>query len=301
VPNWDDIRYFLALAEAGSQAGAGRQLGVKHTTVARRVQQLEDELDVALIMRSPDGIQLTDAGKRALMHARTAAEAIEAMALDVRGADDAVAGVVRVAVSPGFAGYLSRRLAPLKQRYPELHVHLHADNRSADLSHGEADLAVRMRPTEGPDLRIRTLGSAGWCVYAAHGYLEGKPLPKDIADMREHPIIGFEEELSGVPGALWLREQGLTDNIVLHTNSIASAFNAALGGLGIAVLPCLIAEEEANLVRLSEQPVSTSKLSLVAHPDVLRSARVRAVWDYLLALVEQDYPMISGTTGSPAN
>jgi DNA-binding transcriptional LysR family regulator len=293
VPNWDDIRYFLALAEAGSQAAAGRQLGVKHTTVARRVQQLEEELGVALITRNSDGIQLTDAGTRALHHARAAGEAIEAMARDIRGADDAVEGIVRVAVSPGFAGYLSRHLGALKQHYPELQVHLHADNRAANLAHGEADLAVRMRPTTNPDLRIRKLVVAGWCVYAAAGYLEGKNPPSSTADMHQHPVIGFDDELLDVPGAVWLREQGLTDNIVLHTNSIASAFNAALSGLGLAVLPCLIAEEEENLVKLTK-PVSGSQLSLVSHPDVLRSARVRAVWDYLIDLVEADRATISG-------
>lgn len=294
VPNWDDVRYFLALAEAGSLAGAGRQLKVKHTTVARRVGQLEEDLGVALITRSAEGVTLTEAGERALVHAREAAAALEALALGVRGADDAVEGIVRVAVSRSFSTYLARRLSPLKERYPGLNVHVLAGDQAHDLSRGEADLAVRMRETQDLALLIRRVVTSGWSLYATRGYLEGKTPPRDVASLREHSIVGFNDELAGVPGALWLREQGLADQVVIRTNSIPSALDATLGGMGIAALPCLVAVDCADLVRVLDDVVCVRPLWLVAHPDVIRSARVRAVWDYLVALIERDRELISG-------
>lgn len=275
-------------------AGAGRCLGVKHTTIARHVAQLEDDLGVALITRNAEGVQLTQAGERALEHARTAAKAVEALALDVRGEDDAVAGVVRVAVSQGFSGYIARRLSKLKQSHPDLNVHILASNHAHDLARGEADVAVRMRVTKNPDLRIRRVVTSGWSLYAAPSYLEGRCRPCGVESLRDHSIIGFDDEIDGVPGAIWLREVGLADDVVLKTNSLGSALNAALGGMGIAVLPCLMGDDDSTLIRLFDEVVCVRPVWLVAHPDVIRAARVRAVWDYLIQVIDEDRVLISG-------
>ena len=157
-----------------------------------------------------------------------------------------------------------------------------------------ADLAVRMRETLDLALRIRRVVTSGWSLYAARGYLEGKTPPRDVASLRQHSLVGFNDELAGVPGAIWLREQGLADEVAVRTNSIPSALNATLGGMGIAVLPCLVAANQPELVRVLDEVVCVRPLWLVAHPDVRRSARVRAVWNYLVELVESDRELISG-------
>ncbi len=295
MPGWEDLRYFLAVARAGSLAGAGRALGVQHTTVARRVSQLEDALGVALITRTPDGVLLTSAGEVA----RVRAEAIEAemssLALTVQGADQKVEGAVRVTVSEGFSGFLVRRLGPLKAKHPKLDILVLASNRTYDLARGEADIAIRMTPPTDGDLTARKLAVSAWSVYAAKGYLAGRATPRSLEDLGTHPLIGFDETLRNVCGAVWLREHGFEDRVVLRTNSISSALNAALGAVGIALLPCMTAGDEPALVRVVNDVITSRAFWLVTHPDVARSARVRVVLDFIVEMVEAERGLIEGS------
>jgi DNA-binding transcriptional LysR family regulator len=279
-------------------AGAGRALGVQHTTVARRVTQLEDELGVALIARTPDGVQLTAAGEVAREHAQAVEAQMSALELAVAGADQRVEGVVRVTMSEGFSGFVVRRLGPLKEKHPKLDIHVLASNRPYDLARGEADIAIRMAPSSDGDLKIRKLAESAWSVYAAKGYLARCAAPRRLAELATHPLIGFDERLQNVCGAVWLREQGLEDRVVLRTNSISSALNAAVGAMGIALLPCMTAGDEPTLVRVLDEVVTSRPIWLVTHPDVARSARVRVVLDFIIELVEAERGLIEGTRKS---
>lgn len=294
MQSWDDVRYFLALAEARSLAGAGRALGVRHTTVARRVSQLEEDLGVTLITRSTDGVQLTPAGERALEHARAAGGAMDALELSVRDDDERVEGTVRVTVSEAFSGYLARRLAVLRQTYPNLDIHLLTGNRTFDLSRGEADFAVRHAPTEDGTLKIRKLADLAWSVYACRSYLADRPRPQTVEELRSHPVIGYDDSMSRTDGAVWLRNNDFDDRVVMRVNSIPAAVNACLGGLGVVPLPCFLALDEPQLVRLLDDAISVRDSYLVMHPDAARPRRVRVVIDHILALVEQDRAAIEG-------
>jgi len=293
VASWEDLRYFLAVARAGSLAKAGRALKVQHTTVARRVTQLEQDLGVALIARTPDGVQLTTAGERALAHAEAMEAEMSALALAVGGGDEKLEGAVKVTVSEGVSGFLLRRLAPLKARHPKLDIHILTSNRAYDLSRGEADIAIRVVPTSDSDLKIRKLADAAWCVYAAKEYLAAHPAPRTSDDLKKHALIGFDEGLANVPGAVWLREHGLEDRVVLRTNSIPSALSATVSAIGLALLPSLTACDETSVVRVLEDLVIDRRpMWLVTHPDVARAARVRVVMDFLTELIDAERDLV---------
>jgi DNA-binding transcriptional LysR family regulator len=293
VPSWEDVRYFLAVARAGSLAKAGRALKVQHTTVARRVTQLEQDLGVALIARTPDGVQLTAAGERALAHAEAVEAQMSALALAVGGDDDRVEGAVRVTVSEGVSGFLLRRLAPLKARHPLLDIHILTSNRAYDLSRGEADIAIRAVVTSDSELKIRKLADAAWCVYAAKEYLAAHEPPMNADDLKNHSLIGFDEGLANVPGAIWLRDHGLEDRVVLRTNSIPSALSAAVSAIGLALLPSVAACDEGAVVRvLDDVVIDRRPMWLVTHPDVARTARVRVVMDFLAEIVDAERDVV---------
>src|SRR5262249_41615405 len=141
--DWNDLRYFLAIARAGTLVGAGRELGVEHTTVSRRLAALETTLGTRLFVRGPEGLLLTGAGTDILPCAEAVAAQIEAIERRISGGDSRVEGVVRLAIPESMNQYTMQMLAALRERYPALRVEVLTDNRAFDLRRGEADVALR--------------------------------------------------------------------------------------------------------------------------------------------------------------
>jgi DNA-binding transcriptional LysR family regulator len=294
VFDWNDLRHFLAVARGRTLAGAARLLEVEHSTVSRRLAALEGALGCKLFTRTPDGLLPTEAGQELLPLAEQIEQAVAAIERRAGGGDSRVEGRVRVTTSEGFTGFLVKRLPRLRERHPELVVEVLTGNQSLDLARGEADLAVRIARTDDPTLVCRKLGVIGWALYAARGYLERHPPPPDARDLRDQEIVGYEADLSGIPGARWLEQHGAGARVVLRGNSILSALNAALAGMGIAALPCFIAEAEPTLVRVCAEGIGSRDLWLVAHPDLLRVARVRAVMDFLVEIAAEAAGTLAG-------
>jgi DNA-binding transcriptional LysR family regulator len=286
--DWNDLRYFLALARVGTLAGAARELGVEHTTVGRRIAALESDLGVRLFVRGPAGMTLTAAGNEILGSAQSMAELVKTIERRVNGVDDRVEGTVRMTIPEALNAYLVPELPALRRRHPALLIDLLSDNREVDLRRGEADLAVRIRDTTDPELLVRKLGSAGWSLYAAPSYVQRKGVPLSLDDLTGHDVIGFDGSLSGVEGAIWLRERASTTNIVLRGNSLTAVYGAAAVGLGIAPLPCFSADRDPALQRLTPALIGSREILLVVHPDLARVARVRATMDFLIELFARD-------------
>jgi DNA-binding transcriptional LysR family regulator len=191
------------------------------------------------------------------------------------------------------AGYFMRRLDELRERHPELLIVILSDNRALDLRRGEADVAVRLRGVTDPDLVIRRAGTAGWSLYASAEYIARKGPMASATDFRGHDVLAFESSLSEIEGSQWLRAHGADAKIVLRGNSVAAVASAALAGLGLAPLPCFVAED-CGLVRLRPELIGAREIIIAVHPDLTRVARVRAVMDYLVELFERDAALWSG-------
>jgi DNA-binding transcriptional LysR family regulator len=292
--DWGDLRYLLAVWRAGSFAGAARELGVKHTTVARRIAALEDALGARLVAKGKDKVTLTAAGAAL----RETAEEMEKLAATIErriaGEGERIEGVVRITMPDAIALYVTPRLRELRARHPELAVHVLADARVYDLEKGEADLALRVHPSTKPHFVERKMGSAAWAVYASRAYLRAKGAPKTIADLKEHDLIGAEAEAAASPGAAWLREHVPDAKFEMRMNSVVQILNAVMMGLGIAPLPCFAADPEPELVRVWPETFANRGVRLVVHPDVARIARVRAVMDFLSASFKKDAKLWSG-------
>jgi DNA-binding transcriptional LysR family regulator len=294
VFDWNDLRYLLAVSRAGTLSGAACELGVKHTTVARRLAALEDDLGAKLVRKGGESYALTPEGEEVLALAEEVQKAAHAIERRVRRADDRVAGVVRVTVPAVIDDYLIKQLGALRARHPELVVSILADHRPYDLLAGEADVAVRIHPKAEGDLLERKLFCGAWSLYASRAYVARKGAPRALADFAAHDLIGYEGPIAVSPGGRWFCENFPDATYAMRGNSVGQVFQAALGGYGVTVLPCFMADVEPELVRLTEETFPSHPIRVLVPPDLARLARVRAVVDFIVGAFQRDHDLFTG-------
>lgn len=281
--DWDDVRFFLAAANTGSLAAAARQLGTHQPTVGRRIEGLEHRLGVRLFQRHPQGLTLTDEGRRILAPAEAMSVAAGALRRASGRENIDVRGTIRIAAPNGLAVHLLAPALPqFHERYPNLDVALLASTASADLARGEADVAVRLyRPSEG-DLVIRRVGRLGFGLYASETYLARRGTPESIAGLHAHALIGPGIELGHLEESRWLASIAQGARYLLRCDDMPSRLAAAEAGLGIAVLPHVLARRSGLLHRILDTAEVPSKtVWLVVHRDLREFARVRAAFAWL--------------------
>lgn len=292
--DWNDLQYFLALARTGALSGAARELGVEHTTVGRRLAALETALGARLFTRGPSGLALTEAGNAILQNAQTVADRVAAIKLQVGGVDSRMQGVVRLTIPESVDGYFVQMARELRSQHPGIVLDLVSDNDPLEIRSGEADLAVRFCDVDDPDLVVRTLGRGGWALYASLDYVARKGVPSDINDLAGHEVVAYDDRAADVIGARWLRAHTAPGTCALRANGTATVANAAVAGLGIAPLPCMIGDREARLVRMSSEVLDTCTITLAVHPDLTQVARMRRTIDFLVGAFERDAQLWSG-------
>ncbi|WP_374349827.1 LysR family transcriptional regulator [Chitinimonas sp.] len=274
-----DLRLVAWIGEAGSLAGAAKRLGVNHATVFRRLNQLEQRLGVRLFERSNGRYRPTPAGD-ALVQAgavldRTAHEAL----LKVAGHDLRPSGQVRITTTDSLAlSVLQPILAGCRLRYPDIRLTLTVDNRSANLSQRDADIAIR--PTSNPpDYLIgRNIAELTFAVYGARDYL-ARSGERPLA---EHDWIGLDDSHSGHRTLRWLQTLIPLDRLAYRTGSFGLAREACRHGMGLAVLPGLLGEQSEQLQRIGPNlNACQTTLWLLMHPELRDTTRVAAVFQYL--------------------
>ena len=292
--DWNDLRYFLAITRTGTLVRAGKEMGVEHTTVARRLAALEAALGCKLFTRGPDGLTLTETGRSVL----PAAEAVAAHVSDIlrraTGSDAKVEGTVRLTIPESINGYMVQVLTRLREQHPGLMFEVLSDNRAFDLRRGEADLAVRIRDVEDPELIARKIGSAGWSLYASPAYVGRRGGLETPDNLQGHELIGFAPDLAATVGQRWLDAHGQGARIVMRANSINAAVDAAVAGGGVVALPCFTVDHDPRLTRLTPQVIGARDINLVVHPDLAKVGRVRTTMDFLIETFVRDASLWSG-------
>lgn len=277
--DWDDVRIFSALAEIGTLSGAARQLGVEHSTVARRIDALERALQLRLFDRLPRSWQLTAEGEALLTHATHMRAGADALRRGVAGAE-AHTGNVRVSAPPSFASrFLLPRLTPRLAAWPELTLELVGETREASLSRHESDLALRLgRPTE-EGLATRHLATLGFALYATPDYLQRIEAPA-------WRLLGYDESLGHVPQQRWLDEIAAGRRYALRSNDLGAVWQACRDSLGVALLPHFLGAPDHMLRRIDAPACPVRReLWLVVHPDLRRAPRVRRMADLLAEVI----------------
>ena len=280
--DWEDVRFFTALARHGTLAATARSLKVTHATVARRLANLESTLGRPLFTRGAHGYALNAAGAAALAEAAQMEMAAGALA-ERREPGGQLAGSVRITLARVLAdGFLAERLEPLQARHAALDIELIATGRNLSLARREAEIALRLaRPASG-ELLARRVTTLDYGFYASPAYANR------VACGEEPQFIAFDDASEYVPEASWARKFLSGRRVLLRANSQLSQALAARAGRGVALLPGLIARTLGSLIDVPfEESPPSRELWLLMRPDVARLARVRTVADYLIELFHE--------------
>jgi len=286
--DWDDLRYFLALKRRGSLAAAASDLGVTKATMSRRLAALEAALDVRLLDRKPNGIQLTRAGLEVVAAAEEMASVGASLEARIAAVSDArPRGTVRLTAPPWLAArFIIPALASLKESHPDVDVQLAGTNEILNLAQGEAELALRnVRPTQA-SLASRKVVTLGGCVYASTLYLERKGRPGGRDALAGHDLLVYEG-LGGMPGFEWMHEPPAGANVVFRANGPEGLVSAAAAGLGLAAIPCVVGDPEPALERVRSLGVGRCDLFLVFGEQNRKTPRIRVVADFVARVLHE--------------
>jgi DNA-binding transcriptional LysR family regulator len=282
--DWDDLRSFLAVARSGSLSKAGRLLNTSAATVGRRIAALEDALSVQLFHRAPSGYTLTESGRAMSLKAEQAEDVVLSIERTASGRDGRAAGKVRVATTEDIGTLIvAPALARLRDTFPRLQLELVASQGVVNLTRREADIALRpVRATKGNYL-IRQVGWWELALYASRAYVEAHKLEPGKRDwLARVSIIRWTDDCMKLLGGPWLAEHARGSAVALTSNTRRIQLAACKAGAGVAVLPCLAAQHDPDLVcLLPPREVASIPLWLVAHRDLARTPRVKAVMTFL--------------------
>jgi DNA-binding transcriptional LysR family regulator len=281
--DWDDLRYFLAVARKGSTTAAALHLGGSASTVARRVTALEESLATKLFERGPDGYHLTDVGA-ALLPAAEATEAgargvVERLAAWGRGAK----GTVRLTtIEPALATLVMPALVAYRPVAPDVQVEVHTSDDRTDLVRGDAEVALRFasRPVE-PTLVARLVGHTEVALYYSRSYAEAHGVPHDATELARHLFVGGSGRAEHVPLLQWLTELVGDTRFAHRANSLAAIAAAVRQGLGIGPVSALVGDADPDLLRLDGvAPVALVEVWLVTSEEARTRAPVRSFLDF---------------------
>lgn len=291
--DWDDLRFFLAVARHTSLSAAAKDLHVAQSTVGRRLISLEASLGVRLLNRTPDGYVPTLAGEDVRKQAERVEEEALTLERQVVGRDRRLAGLVRVTSSETIGSSL---IAPcfgaLHLQHPDTMIELLPNLRELSLSMREADIAVRIHQPEQHDLVVRRIGTIAFALYASPDYLERHGELDFTGGLSGHHLITQLEGIQDATQTDWLAELAPRARISLQTSSHAAAMAAALHGGGLASLIRYHADREEGLVRIEVPPlpslIPTAALWLVVHKDNRNTPRIRVALDHITKWVKKE-------------
>jgi len=295
--DWDGIRYFIEVARTQRVSGAAKRLGVRHTTVSRRIHLLEQSLNTVLFNKSKaSGYTLTEDGQRFFAHAEQIESALLNAQEEVSGQAAALSGHLRVGATEGFGSYV---LAPLmvdfQRRFPGITLDIMPVPRFISLSKREADIAISLeQPQRGPYLRT-LLGEYALRLYGSREYLERQPPIRRREDLSQHHFIGYVDELLFSDHLRYLDDIVPSANVGFRSTSVIAQYHAALQGNALAILPCFMAAQDARLRPVLPNDVQvTRRFWMYCHEDLRQSRRVMALWDFIKQSAQLNRPLLAG-------
>lgn len=291
---WDDLRIFLAVARAGSLAGAARSLGVNHSTVFRRINAFEDNLSVRLFDRIGTGYALTVAGEEMRASAERVEREIDRLDRRITGQDLRLEGSLVVTTTDTIAQHiLLPHLTKFQSVYPGIHLDLTIENANVNMSKRQADVAVRPTRTPPETLVGRRISTLAFAVYVSKTYMQGR-----TADLATLDWIRLDDSLLHLAADQWFRRTYPNANTALTTNSVLGLLLGCEADLGATIIPCFMADTNPKLQRLSA-PIdeAASMLWLLTHEDLRHTARVRAFMDFMADALKADIDLLEGRAG----
>ncbi len=296
--DWDKLRIFHAVADAGSLTHAGDTLNLSQSAVSRQIRALEESLDATLFHRHARGLILTEQGELLFDATRSMSQRLEAAVARIRDSNEEVFGVLRVTTTTGYGSlWLAPRLPKLYEQYPDLQIDLMLDERVLDLPMREADVAIRMKEPSQADLVRKRLMAVNMRLYAMPAYLDAHGRPAVTDDLRHHRLICMNTTSQQVSaGASFVQDLLSHDpRSLLTVNNYFGGLQAVLNGLGIGVLPDYVVHDFPELERVLPELESNEIPVFLAYPEELRhSKRVSAFRDFVVQEIH-DYRRRAGS------
>jgi DNA-binding transcriptional LysR family regulator len=294
VLDWDDVRYFLAVARRGSFSSAARALKVAQPTVGRRMSELERLLGAELFVRTPSGRTLTGMGRRMLERAERMEQDVLEIERTATGRDAGLRGRVRITASEWMiARVLGPTIGGFVARHPGLELELVAETRHVSLAQREADIAIRPSRFEHQGVVQREIAVVAFGLYASDAYLAHHGVPDFSAHGAGHVLIAMSESLGKIPDVAWLPEFAGRARVAVRTNGREPMMMLARAGVGLTCLPRFLGDAAPGL-RLLQTPVPgpERKLWLGYHRDARGVPRVQAAARYLAENVARLRPAL---------
>lgn len=294
ILDWDKLRVFHAVAEAGSFTHAGEALNLSQSAVSRQISTLEETIGVALFHRHARGLILTEQGE---ILARTTSEFFSKLSFTtakMRDSKERPWGPLRVTTTVAYGSiWLTPRIKDFLESYPEVDLSLVLTDDELDLSMRQADVAIRVRPPTQPDIIQRQLMKVHYRIYASPEYLKKYGMPNTPDQLDDHRLIIYGEDATPpVSNLNWLLELGQTKKErrpALRVNNIYGIFRAVRSGLGIGALPDYMSRDAQNLVRVFPEIEGPSFDTYFAYPEELKqSKRIGVFRDFLINRIRQD-------------
>ncbi len=283
--DWDKLRIFHAVADAGSLTHAGDQLHLSQSAISRQIRALEESLNSTLFHRHARGLILTEQGELLFDATRAMAKRLDTATARIRDSEEEVFGELRVTTTIGFGTlWLAPRLPQLFEKYPELNLDLMLEERVLDLPMREADVAIRMKEPSQADLIRKKLMSVHMCLFATREYLETHDEPKSPEDLGKHRVICQSPRSTQVGAGATLVKEIMTYDIptLLTVNNYFGVLQSVLENLGIGVLPNYVSHDFPQLVRILPEIESSDVPVFLAYPSELRhSQRIAAFRDFV--------------------
>lgn len=289
---WDDLRVVLAVFRECTLSGAARRLGVTHSTVFRRLGVIEEQLGARLFERFRDGYAPTPAGEAVAEAAARLEDEVLALERKLSGQDLRPSGVVRITTTDTLSTILMRHLPAMRAVHPEIQFEVAISNAMANLTRREAEIAIRPT-TEPPEILVgRRVADIAHAIYGSKVYLSGHP----EKELSAHDWIALDDALASTVIGRWIHENLRTANITCRVDALPALRDAALAGLGLALLPCYLGDPMPGLSRLAQKTKTEprSALWLLTHDDLKRTARIRATLDFLAKAFASERALFEG-------
>jgi len=283
--DWDKLRIFHAVADAGSLTHAGEVLHLSQSAVSRQIRALEESLNTTLFHRHARGLILTEQGELLFDATSAMVARLESASARIRDSKDEVFGHLRVTTTIGFGTlWLAPRLNALYQHYPHLKIDLMLEERVLDLPMREADVAIRMKEPSQADLVRKRLMSVHMRLYASPDYIAANGKPERLEDFSRHRLICQNVSTAQVSaGAIMVRDL-LSYNIAsqMTVNNYFGVLQGVINHIGIGVLPDYLIEDFPSMVHVLPEVESSEVPVFLAYPEELRhSKRIEAFRDFV--------------------
>lgn len=279
--NWEDLRYFLAIASAGTLSGAARRLEVDQATISRRLAAFETELGSRLVNRLPRRAELTGLGQEVLEQALAIEDRMFAIRRLALTAHSELRAKITISAPPILARhFLAPHLLTLSQGLPQVQVSVLSEPHFASLSRLEADLAMRLAPGTADSDIVKKIGQMEFALYATSAY------PR-IDTPEQWEFVGYTENPLAFDHKTWLYQIIGDRRVICEVTDLSNQYEAACSGIGVAGLPCFLADRDPRLVKLSTtEPMLNLGIWLALHPDRRNDRRVRDTTAAIIDLVQ---------------